>query len=185
MKINLNFVFGIFLILVIVGSLVIPIFAESGLIINNSSTVIDSNRVSENDYKIEIKVTQEDKDYFNNELGLSNSTEIKESSVRIFKEEEKRDGEKFSEVANIAKIVEEKKREAVSIELVEIKKEFLEEMNKKSEVKEDREKLEKQLDNYVKVIEENKDIEIKVRNIDVKEYFETKNEDKLINSMVE
>jgi len=207
MKTKLNTIFGALIILLIVGSLIIPIFAEGnpGILpynntnynntYNNSSDQDNKDNSEETNIKIirtndktedetKVIITEEDKNYFNNELGLNATNEIKESSLRVLVEEKKKDSEKVRSATDIAKTVEEKKREIVSVELVKIEKRFLEDMNKKRESSTTRKQIEEQLDNYIQVIEENKEIEIKIRNTNVKEYFKTKDGDKLINSMI-
>ena len=188
MKASLNFILGVFIVLILFGSLIVPIFAEVSSETSPNSQIINGSIISGSDEKkedkIDVVITEEDKNYFNKELGLSKTNEIKESSLKVLVEEKNKEFEKIKETTDIAKIVEEENREIVSVGLVKIKKEFLEDMNKRKEIKEEREKIKKQLDDYVKVVEENKDIEINIEKDYIKEYFRTKDVNKLIKSMV-
>ena len=128
--------------------------------------------------------TASDREYFTKELDLTGKIQIKQSVLEKLTQAKQREKIKVKKVLALARIVREEKREKTAEELLVIEKSFLQKLERHSTKNENsRENVKKQLENYVKIIEQKQEIKLNINDNKIKNLFKTANTEEFMNSL--
>ena len=128
--------------------------------------------------------TASDREYFTKELDLTGKIQIKQSVLEKLTQAKQREKIKVKKVLALARIVREEKREKTAEELLVIEKSFLQKLERHSTKNENsKENVKKQLENYVKIIEQKQEIKLNINDNKIKNLFKTANTEEFMNSL--
>ena len=145
----------------------------------NPASVSNSNTAS-----VSNSNTASDREYFTKELDLTGKIQIKQSVLEKLTQAKQREKIKVKKVLALARIVREEKREKTAEELLVIEKSFLQKLERHSTKNENsKENVKKQLENYVKIIEQKQEIKLNINDNKIKNLFKTANTEEFMNSL--
>jgi hypothetical protein len=140
--------------------------------------------VSTNPTSVSNSNTVSDREYFTKELDLTGKIQIKQSVLEKLTQAKQREKIKVKRVLALARIVREEKREKTAEELLIIEKSFLQKLERHSTKNENsKENVKKQLENYVKIIEQKQEIKLNINDNKIKNLFKTANTEEFMNSL--
>lgn len=140
--------------------------------------------VSTNPTSVSNSNTVSDREYFTKELDLTGKIQIKQSVLEKLTQAKQREKIKVKMVLALARIVREEKREKTAEELLIIEKSFLQKLERHSTKNENsKENVKKQLENYVKIIEQKQEIKLNINDNKIKNLFKTANTEEFMNSL--
>ena len=146
---------------------------------SNTASVSNSNTAS-----VSNSNTASDREYFTKELDLTGKIQIKQSVLEKLTQAKQREKIKVKKVLALARIVREEKREKTAEELLVIEKSFLQKLERHSTKNENsKENVKKQLENYVKIIEQKQEIKLNINDNKIKNLFKTANTEEFMNSL--
>ncbi len=140
--------------------------------------------VSTNPTSVSNSNTVSDREYFTKELDLTGKIQIKQSVLEKLTQAKQREKIKVKSVLALARIVREEKREKTAEALLIIEKSFLQKLERHSTKNENsKENVKKQLENYVKIIEQKQEIKLNINDNKIKNLFKTANTEEFMNSL--
>ena len=140
--------------------------------------------VSTNPTSVSNSNTVSDREYFTKELDITGKIQIKQSVLEKLTQAKQREKIKVKRVLALARIVREEKREKTAEELLIIEKSFLQKLERHSTKNENsKENVKKQLENYVKIIEQKQEIKLNINDNKIKNLFKTANTEEFMNSL--
>ena len=140
--------------------------------------------VSTNPTSVSNSNTVSDREYFTKELDLTGKIQIKQSVLEKLTQAKQREKIKVKRVLALARIVREEKREKTAEALLIIEKSFLQKLERHSTKNENsKENVKKQLENYVKIIEQKQEIKLNINDNKIKNLFKTANTEEFMNSL--
>ena len=140
--------------------------------------------VSTNPTSVSNSNTVSDREYFTKELDLTGKIQIKQSVLEKLTQAKQREKIKVKRVLALARIVREEKRGKTAEELLIIEKSFLQKLERHSTKNENsKENVKKQLENYVKIIEQKQEIKLNINDNKIKNLFKTANTEEFMNSL--
>jgi len=157
---------------------------DSVLELTNSNSADVKAVVRTNPASVSNSNTASDREYFTKELDLTGKIQIKQSVLEKLTQAKQREKIKVKKVLALARIVREEKREKTAEELLVIEKSFLQKLERHSTKNENsRENVKKQLENYVKIIEQKQEIKLNINDNKIKNLFKTANTEEFMNSL--